>query len=152
MWTEIGWGRPLPGADGQFCLPTTAIHSSSGSWVWAKLVFHYLYSFSLKENIAQKAQRTRELSAFAKSTYPFWSERERFCGRDRIYMISGFVHHFKRKKKRKGYCWRYRIYMISGSVHHFKRKIKKERIFREISNIRDIRVGASFQKKEKGKG
>ena len=42
--------------------------------------------------------------------------------------------------------------MISGSVHHFKRKIKKERIFREISNIHDIRVGASFQKKEKRKG
>ena len=39
--------------------------------------------------------------------------------------------------------------MISGSVHHFKRKKKKERILWEISNIHDIRLGAPFQKKEK---
>ena len=124
MWTEIGWGRPLPGADGQFCLPTTAIHSSSGSWVWAKLVFHYLYSFSLKENIAQKAQRTRELSAFAKSTYPFWSERERLLWK------RSNIHDIR----------------VRAS---FQKKEKKERILLEISNIHDIRVGASFQKKDK---
>ena len=40
--------------------------------------------------------------------------------------------------------------MISGLVHHFKRKKKngKDNVW-GISNIHDIRVGASFQKKEK---
>ena len=57
----------------------------------------------------------------------------------RIYMISGLVHHFKRKKRNEKDI--VNDIRVSAS---FQKKEKKERILWEISNIHDIRLGASF--------
>ena len=59
-------------------------------------------------------------------------------------MISGLVHHFKRKKKGKDNVWGVsNIHDIRVGTS-FQKKEKKERILWEISNIHDIRLGASF--------
>ena len=127
------------------------INISNVKWTWKVIVEEIEYTWYQGWCIISKERKKMERIMF---------------GGYQIYMISGLVHHLKRKKKDgKDNVWgisnihdirvgatflkerkemKRILWIISGSVHHFKRKKKKERILWEISNIHDIRLGASF--------